>query len=239
MAFLATICGVIRLRAVALVLVPLALVAACGGSGSSGKTITATLPKCSYPVSGPAAKTVTPPPGNPPSTNPSTLVISTNDGDIPITLEPATAPCAVNSFVSLAQQGYFDNTRCHRLTTQGYYVLQCGDPTGTGRGGPGYSFADELVKNDPRLQPCASDGSVCTYNSGTIAMANAGPNTNGSQFFLVYGNSPFPPAYTVLGHMDAAGLAVVKAIAAKGIGTVGTGPGDGAPKDPVTITSVK
>jgi peptidyl-prolyl cis-trans isomerase B (cyclophilin B) len=230
---------VIRLRRLALVLLPVVLVAGCGSSGSSGKTVTARPPKCSYPVRGHAATAVTVPPGNPPSSNPSTLVISTNDGDIPVTLEPDKAPCAVNSFVSLAQQGYFDNTRCLRLTTQGYYVLQCGDPSGTGNGGPGYSFADELVSNDHRLQPCASDGSVCTYNSGTIAMANAGPNTNGSQFFLVYGNSQFPPAYTVLGHMDAAGLAVVKAIAAKGIGTVGMGPGDGSPKDPVTITSVK
>ncbi len=231
-----------RLRALALVLAPLVLVAACGSSGSSdttGKTVTGSAPKCTYPASGHAARTVTPPPGNPPSSNPTSLVISTNHGDIPVTLEPSTAPCTVNSFVSLAQQGYFDNTKCHRLTTQGYYVLQCGDPTGTGMGGPGYSYADELVKNDPRLQPCASDGSVCTYNSGTIAMANAGPDTNGSQFFLVYGNSEFPPAYTVLGHMDASGLAVVKAIAAKGIGTVGMGPGDGAPKEPVTITSVK
>ncbi len=232
----------IRLRSAALVLLPLVLVSACGSSGSSGSshnTVASSAPKCSYPAAGQAAKTVTPPPGNPPASNPTSMVISTNDGDIPITLEPSTAPCTVNSFVSLAQQGYFDKTPCHRLTTQGYYVLQCGDPSGTGTGGPGYSFADELVKNDPRLQPCASDGSVCTYNSGVIAMANSGPNTNGSQFFLVYGNSEFPPAYTVLGHMDAAGLAVVKAIAAKGIGKVGLGPGDGSPKEPVTITSVK
>lgn len=144
--------------------------------------------------------------------------------------------------MSLAKQGYFDNTTCHRLTTQGYFVLQCGDPTGTGRGGPGYTFDDELVDNDPRLQPCGQEAGqdYCTYNAGIVAMANAGPNTNGSQFFLVYGNSKFPPSYTVLGNMGATGLKVVKQIAAKGVGTEnGMGPGDGAPKEPVTITSVK
>jgi peptidyl-prolyl cis-trans isomerase B (cyclophilin B) len=148
----------------------------------------------------------------------------------------------VNSLVSLAKQGYFDRTPCHRLSTQGYFVLQCGDPTGTGRGGPGYSFADELVDNDPRLQPCGVEAGqdYCTYNAGTVAMANAGADTNGSQFFLVYGNSKFPPDYTVLGNMDAAGLKVVKEIAAAGVGTAnGIGPGDGAPKDPVIIAAVR
>jgi peptidyl-prolyl cis-trans isomerase B (cyclophilin B) len=189
-----------------------------------------------------AARKVHRPPSDPPKTNPDTLTITTSAGAIPVTLEPTQAPCAVNSLVSLADQGFFDNTTCHRLSTQGYFVLQCGDPTGTGRGGPGYRFADELVENDPRLQPCGTEAGqdYCTYNAGTVAMANSGPNTNGSQFFLVYGNSKFPPDYTVLGHMDAAGLAVVKAIAAKGIGTPNNiAPGDGTPKEPVTITSVK
>ncbi|RNL80413.1 peptidylprolyl isomerase [Nocardioides marmorisolisilvae] len=170
------------------------------------------------------------------------MVITTNRGTIPITFEPDQAPCAVNSFVALATQGYFDNTSCHRLTTEGYYVLQCGDPLGTGQGGPGYSFKDELLDNDPRLQPCGNAGgqAYCTYGTGTVAMANRGPNTNGSQFFLVYGSSRFPPDFTVFGHLDASGLKVIKAIAAKGIGTPsGMGPGDGAPKEPVTITSVK
>lgn len=170
------------------------------------------------------------------------MTISTNQGDIPITFEPAQAPCTVNSFVSLAQQGYYDNTPCHRLSTKNYFILQCGDPTGSGGGGPGYSYADELVANDPRLQPCgtAAGQPFCTYSGGTIAMANRGANTNGSQFFLVYGNSDFPPAYTIIGHMDAAGLAVVKTIAAGGLASEnGMGAGDGSPKNPVTITSVK
>jgi peptidyl-prolyl cis-trans isomerase B (cyclophilin B) len=221
----------------------LALATACGSSKDPGDTKASATGQCSYKNDGTTPeKKVDPPPSNPPAANPKTLTISTSAGDIPLTLEPEQAPCAVNSLVSLAAQGYFDNTRCHRLTTQGYYVLQCGDPTGTGSGGPGYAFADELVDNDPRLQPCGEEQgqAYCTYNAGTVAMANSGKDTNGSQFFLVYGNSKFPPDYTVLGHMDAAGLKVVNAIAKLGIGTPnGMGPGDGAPKEPVTITSVK
>jgi len=237
---LASIAGVIRTR-LALLLVPLLLLAGCG-SGDDGNATGTSTGQCTYEDSGAqAARKVDLPPSNPPATNPTTLTISTSAGDIPVTLEPAQAPCAVNSLVSLADQGYFDDTPCHRVTTQGYFVLQCGDPTGSGRGGPGYTFADELVDNDPRLQPCGTEGGqeYCTYNAGTVAMANAGPDTNGSQFFLVYGNSKFPPAYAVLGHLDAAGLKVVKDIAAKGIGTQGMGPGDGTPKEPVTITGIK
>jgi peptidyl-prolyl cis-trans isomerase B (cyclophilin B) len=237
---LASIAGVIRTR-LALLLVPLTLLAACGSGGGDGNASGTPSGQCAYHRSGAAAKKVDLPPSNPPADNPTSLTISTSAGEIPVTLEPDQAPCAVNSLVSLAKQGYFDDTPCHRVTTQGYFVLQCGDPTGTGRGGPGYTFADELVDNDPRLQPCGSAGGqdYCTYNSGTVAMANAGPNTNGSQFFLVYGNSKFPPDYTVLGHLDAAGLKAVKDIAAKGIGVQGLGPGDGQPKVPVTITAVK
>lgn len=234
-----------RQRALALVVLPLTalvLLAGCGSSDGSGKDDTSADGPCAYTKEGSAAKPVDLPPSTPDPKNPATLTIATTAGDIPITLEPTQAPCAVNSFVSLADQGYFDDTQCHRLTTQGYYVLQCGDPTGTGRGGPGYRFDDELVPDDPRLQPCGEAGQqrYCTYNSGTVAMANSGADTNGSQFFLVYGNSPFPPAFTVLGHLDAAGLKTVKAIASAGVGTEnGMGPGDGTPKNPVTIISVK
>ena len=226
----------------ALLLALLLLAAGCG-SGNDSDDATAKKAECTYHESGvEAAKKVDLPPSDPPADSPDKLTISTNAGNITFALEPEQAPCAVNSFVSLADQGYFDDTPCHRLTTQGYFVLQCGDPGGTGRGGPGYTFTDELVDDDPRLQPCGTElgQEYCTYNAGTVAMANSGPDTNGSQFFLVYGNSKFPPDYTVLGHMDAAGLKVVKEIAAKGIGTPnGMGAGDGAPKEPVTIESVK
>ncbi|MGY2874822.1 peptidyl-prolyl cis-trans isomerase B (cyclophilin B) [Marmoricola sp. URHA0025 HA25] len=222
-------------------LLPFLLLAAACGSGGSGGTTGTPNGQCSYHDSGAAAaRKVKLPPSNPPADLPGTLRFDTSAGQIRVTLEPEQAPCAVNSLVSLADQGYFDGTRCHRLTTQGAFVLQCGDPTGTGRGGPGYAFADELVPDDPRLQPCSTEAgqAYCTYNVGTVAMANAGPDTNGSQFFLVYGNSRFPPDYTVLGHLDAAGLKVVNEIAANGVDPA-TGTTDGAPKVPVTITGTK
>ena len=115
--------------------------------------------------------------------------MTTNQGNIGLQLDNAKSPCTVNSFASLAQQGYFNDTPCHRLTTsEGLSVLQCGDPTGQGSGGPGYEFANEYPTNqfqpdDPQLQ------NPVMYPRGTLAMANAGPGTNGSQFFLVYKDS--------------------------------------------------
>lgn len=191
---------------------------------------------CEYTEEGNAAKAVRLPPEKTDPNAPRQVVITTNAGPVPVTLEPETAPCAVHSFLWLANQGYFDDTPCHRLSTKGYYVLQCGDPSGTGSGGPGYYFDDELVPNDPRLQPCQPE--ACTYSSGLLAMANSSPNANGSQFFLVYGASLFPPDYVVLGHMNASGLKTVKEIAAAGIGKEVLGPGDGTPKKPVEIQSV-
>jgi peptidyl-prolyl cis-trans isomerase B (cyclophilin B) len=241
-----------RLASLAIVPILAVLAAGCGSSGSKDDTTTtggssSTSPKaaaCTYTSDGSQpAKPATAPPGTPTVTTVTSATIDTNRGAIKVTLDGDKTPCTVNSFLSLAKQGYFDNTKCHRLTTQGIYVLQCGDPSGTGGGGPGYKFADELLKNDSRIAPCQGSGTqqVCNYAAGTLAMANAGPGTNGSQFFLVYGDSPLAPAYTVFGHMDASGLKVVKAIAKDGIGaaTPGMGAGDGAPKKPVIITSVK
>lgn len=188
---------------------------------------------CSYSPSGQAAK-----PAKAPNSTPITSItqatITTNRGAIGVTLNPKQTPCTVNSFVSLAQQGYFNNTPCHRLTTAGIYVLQCGDPTGTGSGGPGYQFNDELVA---AAAPKGCSSNSCIYPAGTLAMANAGPDTNGSQFFLVYADSPLPYNYTIFGHMSGAGLAVVKQIAKHGSDN-SNGQGDGKPNESVTIESV-
>ncbi|WP_277884359.1 peptidylprolyl isomerase [Microbacterium sp. H1-D42] len=179
--------------------------------------------ECSYPAdSSPASKPVDAPDADPAATGEVAATISTSAGDLAVTLDADAAPCTVNSFLSLGEQGYFDGTNCHRLTTEGIFVLQCGDPTGTGTGGPGYSFADELEGSE-------------TYEAGTLAMANAGPNTNGSQFFIVYADTPLPPKYTVFGHLDEASTAIVAGIAAAG---TESGAPDGAPKTPVTLDAV-
>lgn len=143
-------------------------------------------------------------------------------GSLTIELDRATAPCTVGSFAFLSEAGFYDDTPCHRLTSSPTLsVLQCGDPSGTGGGGPGYSYADET---EPDM----------VYPAGTVAMANAGPDTNGSQFFLVYADSSLPPDYTVFGTVTE-GLDVLTGIAGKG---TDSGARDGAPADPVTISSV-
>jgi peptidyl-prolyl cis-trans isomerase B (cyclophilin B) len=154
-----------------------------------------------------------------------TMKLATTCGDIDIAMKTAAAPHTVNSFNFLAAQGFFDHTKCHRLTTSGIYVLQCGDPKGTGAGGPGYTLPDENLK-DKSLK-----GNV--YPAGTVAMANTGQkHTGGSQFFLVYQDSQLPPSYTPFGTIDAAGMKVLKKIAAAG---ESTGAGDGAPNATVVI----
>jgi serine/threonine protein kinase len=194
---------------------------------------------CQYPATtDPASKAVKPPRSGKVSTDPAEISasITTNQGDIGLTLANAEAPCTVNSFTSLAQQGFFDQTQCSRLTTSATLaVLQCGATGGDGTGGPGYRFADEypidqFQPNDPQARE------VVAYPRGTVAMANAGPNTNGSQFMLVYDDSELPPEYTVFGTIDDAGLATLDKIAKEGVAGGGD---DGAPAVTVTITSVK
>jgi peptidyl-prolyl cis-trans isomerase B (cyclophilin B) len=165
------------------------------------------------------------------------VLVKTNQGDIPMTLDRAKAPCTVQSIEHLIAKKFFDGTTCHRLTaSDGLKVLQCGDPNGDGTGGPGYSIPDELDSTSG-LTPGA-DGQTVTYPRGTLAMAkSANPNSGGSQFFLVYGDSQLPPDYTVFGTVDQAGLTVVDKIAAGGITPGPNGPQDGTPTSPVQITS--
>ena len=194
---------------------------------------------CQYPASTDAAgKPAAPPHTGSVSTDPAKvgLTIVTNRGRIGVQLANNESPCTVNSFVSLAQEAYFDNTDCHRLTTaQALSVLQCGDPKGDGTGGPGYHFSDEYPTDQyPPGEPALKQAVV--YPRGTLAMANAGPNTNGRQFFLVYRDSLLPPAYTVFGTIDEAGLAVVDKVASAGVSGGGD---DGAPAGEVTITTAR
>ncbi|MFJ7943492.1 peptidylprolyl isomerase [Streptomyces sp. NPDC096354] len=159
-----------------------------------------------------------------------TMSLKTSQGDIAFTMDAAKTPHTTNSFKSLADKGFFDGTKCHRLTTQGIFVLQCGDPKGDGTGGPGYTIPDE---NLTALGKAGKDGTV-TYPAGTVAMANTGQaHTGGSQFFLVYKDSKLPPTYTPFGTMDAASLKAVKAVGTAG---VTGGAADGAPKKAVTIS---
>jgi peptidyl-prolyl cis-trans isomerase B (cyclophilin B) len=154
-----------------------------------------------------------------------TMTLDTTCGEIDIALKTAAAPHTVNSFEFLAGEGYFDHTKCHRLTTSGIYVLQCGDPTGQGTGGPGYTIPDENLK-DKSLKDNV-------YPAGTVAMANTGQaHTGGSQFFLVYQDSQLPPSYTPFGTISDAGMKVLKKIAAAG---ESTGAGDGVPNATVVI----
>jgi len=225
-----------------------------GGAGIPRRTVTAgpgsgELPpfdppatlgaNCTYPATAtPADKPARPPrtgkvPTQPPIVN---ATMTTNDGVVGLRLDNAKSPCTVSSFVSLAQQGYFDDTSCHRLTdSKALSVLQCGDPTGTGSGGPGYRFDNEYPTNQYRPFDPALEKAV-RYPRGTLAMANAGPDTNGSQFFIVYRDSMLPPTYTVFGKVDNTGLATVERIADAGVSGGGK---DGEPRLPVTITSIR
>ena len=148
-----------------------------------------------------------------------TAVVSTNKGELTIQLDPTLAPFAVNNFVSLARSHYFDATQCHRIIPT--FVVQCGDPTATGRGGPGYQFVDELPK-------------AGQYKIGSLAMANAGVNTNGSQFFIVTGAQgvALPPSYSLFGQVTAGTDTTLKALDAAG-STSGT------PKEAISISTVR
>lgn len=191
---------------------------------------------CQYPATTePAAKPATPPRSGTVPVDPPTVEagVVTDRGSIGLNLTNGKAPCTVNNFASLASQGFFDGTRCHRLTTGDLAALQCGDPSGSGTGGPGYRFPNEYPTNQYRLSDPALRQPV-VYPRGTVAMANAGPGTNGSQFFLVYEDSLLPPTYTVFGTVDKTGLATLDAIAGGGVADGGD---DGAPATPVTIKS--
>jgi peptidyl-prolyl cis-trans isomerase B (cyclophilin B) len=197
---------------------------ASGSASASASTQAEPATTCSYPASGTAARNVGLPPAKPDYKAGYLATIHTNRGDVVIALLNSKATCTVNSFVYLAAKKYFNNTDCQRLTTvDPLFVLQCGDPTGTGTGGPGYKFNNENLAG-------------AKYTRGTIAMANSGPNTNGSQFFIVYKNSTLAPSYTPFGEV-VKGLGIIQNVATAGSDNA-NGSGDGHPKEKVVIESV-
>ncbi|WP_455356982.1 peptidylprolyl isomerase [Streptomyces sp. SYSU K217416] len=176
------------------------------------------------------AKNVGTPPVKPPYTSTVKASLKTNLGDIGLSLDGKKAPCTVDSFTYLAAKNFFDGTNCHRLTTGALKVLQCGDPTGTGSGGPAYKYGEENLPKPP------SGRQTAEYAKGTLAMANAGPGTNGSQFFMVYGDSELPPNYTVFGKVTS-GMDLLEQVAQAGSDNA-NGEGDGAPRKKLTLQDV-
>ncbi|MGW4528664.1 peptidylprolyl isomerase [Amycolatopsis sp. NPDC004378] len=185
-------------------------------------------------TTGKAPKKVNVPDGkNVASTGTVNVTLKSTAGDIPLTLDRALAPCAVQSFVSLAKQNFYNDTMCHRLGTEGLQMLQCGDPSATGdptqdgQGGPGYTMPDEAF---PEIK----------YGRGILAMAKTSqPNSGGSQFFMVYGTADGLPAdYSVFGSISDEGLKVLDAVAKAGIANPNPQDGTGAPTKQVKFTGV-
>ena len=184
---------------------------------------------CEYPEAGDASREVSTPATENISTEGTvTVTLDTTQGPIGMELDRSVAPCTVNVIEHLASEGYYDDTVCHRLTTSGIHVLQCGDPSGSGAGGPGFQFANEYPTDEldgPATSPVI-------YPRGSIAMANAGPDTNGSQFFLNYEDSPLAPDYTYFGQISEEGLTTLDKVAEAG---AEGGAADGAPAEEVRI----
>jgi peptidyl-prolyl cis-trans isomerase B (cyclophilin B) len=249
--------------AVALVLVIWGVVAASGGKKStpsahaSASASASAATGCAWkpnpdPSASPASpapspntnlKNVgTPPTSGEPRSGNRDMTIDTNLGKIVIQLDLAHAPCTSASFTYLASKHFFDNSSCHRLVNNSgtdsqsgqaadFHVLQCGDPSGTGQGGPSYQFEDENLPTDQRP----------AYPAGVVAMANTGaPGSNGSQFFIVFGDTILPASYTIFGHVTA-GLDVAKQVGAAGDDGAFSGSGGaggGHPKKKITFTAV-
>ena len=156
-----------------------------------------------------------------------TFVLNTNCGKIVIAADAENAPITVRNMAFMARSKFFNNSLCHRLVTEGIFVLQCGDPSGSGTKGPGFQYVDENL-------PTAVAKN--RYPAGTVAMANSAPGTNGSQFFIVYRDGTFdlPPNYTIWGRVTS-GLDVIRAVAARGTVTEAT---DGWPAQAIAVNSV-
>jgi peptidyl-prolyl cis-trans isomerase B (cyclophilin B) len=196
---------------------------ATGTDATASSTAPAT--PCTYTVSGTAAKKVNPPANiSPARTGKVDATITLNDQPVAISLDRSLAPCSVNSFLSLAAQGFYNDTNCHRLTKSAELnILQCGDPSGKGNGGPGYEYNTQVADQ-------------AKYPVGTLAMANSSNTAEGSQFFIVYGKTTIAPGYSIIGTVSADGMKVVQAIAEKGVKDDRQ---DGAPIAAAKISTVK
>jgi peptidyl-prolyl cis-trans isomerase B (cyclophilin B) len=213
---------------------------ASASASATAATVAEPAHHCTYTAASPVARTVSFPASSPDYAASYTATIKTNLGPITVSLLNSKATCTVNSFVHLAEAGYFNNTQCHRLVSSGIYVLQCGDPYATsttkvdcsatspvGTGGPGYNFASENLTH-------------ATYPAGTVAMANGGTATsNGSQFFIVYkdSSSGLGTSYTPFATVSS-GLDIVQNVAKDGTSCTYSEAGGGAPKEKVIIDSV-
>ncbi|WP_344635666.1 peptidylprolyl isomerase [Kitasatospora cystarginea] len=192
------------------------------GESAGAKPPAPPPPDCAYTPTG-TGKSALPSFDSAAAARPYTATLVTNLGTVTIEALTGRAPCATNSFAFLARKGYFDGSRCHRLTTKGIFVLDCGDPTGDGKADPGYFFRDENLAG-------------ASYPAGTVAMSKVVPGRNGSQFFISYADPELrmPPEWTPFGKVTS-GLDVLKKIAGNG---TADGSSDGRPKDPVVIQSV-
>ena len=211
--------------------------AAAPKPSASAAAVTEPATHCTYAKSSSGAVVKTSlPPSAPDYKSAYTATINTNLGPVSVKLANSKATCAVNSFTHLASANFWNSTQCHRVSDSGgLYMLQCGDPTAKasqalscssstlGTGGPGYTFADENLKG-------------ATYPAGTVAMANSGPNTNGSQFFLVFGKTSLPASYTPFGTITS-GLDILQNVAKAGT-TCSYSAGGGVPKKKVVIKNV-
>jgi peptidyl-prolyl cis-trans isomerase B (cyclophilin B) len=204
------------------VIAALLLMPALSSCGSDKTSDTADADACVYSKDGQqASRDVKLPPAVPDHDGKVAVTMKTTVGDLHLSLDAKDKPCTVNSFLSLAEQDYYDKTPCHRMgATAPYFFLQCGDPTGSGYGGPGYTVPDELTGKE-------------TYTAGTIAMARtSAPNSGGSQFFLVYGDSSWNPDYATFGTFDSSSIRILQGVGAKGTDATEH------PNEPVEITDI-
>lgn len=217
--------------------------AAPAPSGSAQPSNTASPTHCTWlplvdpsasPAPGPLPKEIkdvgTPPATGEPRSGTQTMTITTNLGVVKVAVDTAKAPCTAASMTYLAGKKFYDNTKCHRMTTASIYVLQCGDPSATGRGGPSYRLAEENLPANQRP----------AYPEGVVAMAKGqSPATTSSQFFIVYKDiDGLNPDYTVLGRVTE-GLDIIKKVAEAGVTPSDPqNPGDGTPKTEVKIISL-